>query len=74
MAQRYELGQAADGTWLVRDRFTGSPATYDGELLDGLEMADADDLVDLLNAHDRKRPGDPQRWSPRATSGCGPIR
>lgn len=48
MAQRYELDQAADGTWLVRDRFTGTPATYDGELLDGLEMDEADDLVDLL--------------------------
>lgn len=61
MAQRYELDQAADGTWLVRDRFTGTPATYDGELLDGLEMDEADDLVDLLNALDRKRLGEPQR-------------
>jgi hypothetical protein len=46
---RYDLRREDDGTWTVFDIFTGAPAIAEGEILAGLEMEDADDLVDLLN-------------------------
>lgn len=42
------------------DLFTGQPAVVDGVTLDRLEMGEADDLVDLLNAQERNRVGQPE--------------
>lgn len=46
---RYDIRKEDDDTWTVFDIFTGAPAIAEGEILAGLEMEDADDLVDLLN-------------------------
>jgi hypothetical protein len=46
---RYDLRKEDDGSWTVFDIFTGMPAEVNGIPQDGLEMEQADDLVDLLN-------------------------
>ncbi|MCV9909964.1 hypothetical protein OIV19_20405 [Brucella sp. HL-2] len=46
---RYDLREEEDGSWTVFDIFTGMPAEVNGIPQDGLEMEQADDLVDLLN-------------------------
>lgn len=46
---RYDLRQDNDGTWTVFDIFTGLPARVNEVEQIGLEMEQADDLVDLLN-------------------------
>jgi hypothetical protein len=46
---RYNLRKEYDGSWTVFDIFTGMPAEVNGIPQDGLEMEQADDLVDLLN-------------------------
>ncbi|RVO76225.1 hypothetical protein CN063_33290 [Sinorhizobium meliloti] len=46
---RYNLRQEDDGTWTVFDIFTGLPAEVNEVEQAGLEMEQADDLVDLLN-------------------------
>ncbi|MQW47730.1 hypothetical protein [Sinorhizobium meliloti] len=46
---RYDRRQDADGTWTVFDIFTGLPAEVNEVEQVGLEMEQADDLVDLLN-------------------------
>ncbi|MCK4205297.1 hypothetical protein J3U99_11015 [Brucella pituitosa] len=46
---RYDLRKEDDGSWTVFDIFTGMPAEVNGIPQDGLEMQQADDLVDLLN-------------------------
>ncbi|MQU69059.1 hypothetical protein [Sinorhizobium meliloti] len=43
------LRQEDDGTWTVFDIFTGLPARVNDVEQVGLEMEQADDLVDLLN-------------------------
>jgi hypothetical protein len=56
--QRYDLRQEPDGTWTVFDVFTGQPAVIGETMLaTGLCMEMADDLVDLLNARDRRHWG-----------------
>lgn len=59
MAQhRYEIRREPDGTWTVFDVFTGWPAEVDGHLpATGLDMEEADDLLDLLNLGDLLRRG-----------------
>lgn len=56
--QRYDI-RKEDGTWTVFDVFTGLPAYAQPGGLDGpafgLDMEEADDLVDLLNEADRRR-------------------
>lgn len=56
--QRYDLRREEDGTWTVYDVFTGWAADLPsaGPAV-GLDMEDADDLVDLLNTLDRERRG-----------------
>ncbi|ASW06269.1 hypothetical protein [Rhizobium sp. 11515TR] len=48
----YDLRPNSDGSdyWTVYDIFTGQPAIVNGTIMDALEMEEADDLVDLLNA------------------------
>lgn len=41
-----------DDYWTVFDISTGLPAEVNGNLMDALEMEEADDLVDLLNGLD----------------------
>lgn len=54
---RYDMRDEPDGTWTVFDIFTGLPAVVDDVPLTGLEMEEADDLVDLLNFKDARRRG-----------------
>lgn len=44
------MRQNANGFWTVYDIFTGEPAVVNYTPMDMLEMEEADDLVDLLNA------------------------
>lgn len=53
--QRYDLRKEEDGTWTVFDVFTGQPADAPDGPAFGLDMEDADDLVDILNGLDRQR-------------------
>lgn len=46
---RYDMRKENNGSWTVFDIFTGWPADVYGVPQDGLEMEEADDLVDLLN-------------------------
>lgn len=46
-----------DEYWTVFDIFTGLAAEVNGNLMDALEMEEADDLVDLLNAQYVERRG-----------------
>lgn len=46
---RFSLRREEDASWTVFDIFTGEPAVWNDKLLIGLDMDDADDLVDLLN-------------------------
>lgn len=46
---RYDMRKEKDGTWTVFDIFTGEPAKVNDVPQEGLEMEQADDLVDLLN-------------------------
>ncbi|WP_159591908.1 MULTISPECIES: hypothetical protein [Chelativorans] len=62
--QRYDLRQEPDGTWTVIDVFTGWPAMINGQAqisgdvqATGLDMEEADDLVDLMNLQDVRRRG-----------------
>lgn len=47
--QRYDMRKDEDGTWTVFDIRTDRPASVKGVPQFGLEMDQADDLVDLLN-------------------------
>jgi hypothetical protein len=58
---RYDMRKENDGSWTVFDIFTGLPAKVKGVLQDGLDMEQADDLVDLLNYLDIKRREETQR-------------
>ncbi|MBB4003173.1 hypothetical protein [Aurantimonas endophytica] len=52
---RYTLCKRSNGTWSVVDIFTDFPAIVDGRVMIGMDMEEADDMVDLLNILDRKR-------------------
>ncbi|CTQ67229.1 hypothetical protein [Roseibium alexandrii] len=58
MQQRYDIREEEDGMWTVFDIFTGLPAEVNGEILIGLDIQEADDAVDLMNAIDLKRRGE----------------
>lgn len=58
---RYNLTKAENGTWSVLDAATGGPAEVEGRLLFGLELDDADDLVDVLNAQQRQKAAEADR-------------
>jgi hypothetical protein len=45
---RYEMRKLENG-WAVWDTVTNAPAIVEGRWQTGLEMEDADDMVDLLN-------------------------
>jgi hypothetical protein len=47
-AERYDMRQDDEG-WTVYNVRTGEPARVKGVPQTGLDIADADDLVDLLN-------------------------
>lgn len=52
---RYTLRHGPDDTWAVIDVYTGWPAVSYGVTLIGMELDDADDMVDLLNTLDVSR-------------------
>ena len=52
---RYTMREEDDGTWFVVDIFADAPVTLNGIPMVRLHMEEADDLVDLFNAMDRKR-------------------
>ena len=55
---RYDMRKNEhDEFWTVFDIFTGLPAEVNSNLMDALEMEEADDLVDLLNAQYAERRG-----------------
>ena len=54
MAVRYDMRKGPQG-WEVIDLTTGEPATVNDVVLVGMDLADADDLVDLLNSLETKR-------------------
>ncbi|MBD9636056.1 hypothetical protein IB277_07085 [Ensifer sp. ENS07] len=55
---RYDLRKEPDDTWTVFDIFTGMPAQVNDVEQIGLELEQADDLVDLLNLlYIRRRSG-----------------
>ena len=47
---RYDMREDGTGMWAVYDIFTGLTAEVNGIPQDGLDIEQADDLVDLLNA------------------------
>lgn len=47
---RYAMREDGTGMWAVYDIFTGMTAEVNGVPQDGLDIEQADDLVDLLNA------------------------
>ncbi len=54
MAARYDMRQDDEG-WTVFDIWTGWPAVIKGAKQVGLEIQNADDLVDLLNYMNERR-------------------
>lgn len=46
---RYAMREDGTGMWAVYDIFTGLTAEVNGVPQDGLDIEQADDLVDLLN-------------------------
>lgn len=54
MATRYDMQEDDEG-WTVFDIWTGWPAVIKGAKQVGLEIQDADDLVDLLNYMNERR-------------------
>lgn len=52
---RYTIRKEENGTWSVVDIFTDLPAVVRDVVLIRMDMEEADDMVDLLNALDRKR-------------------
>lgn len=54
MAGRYDMRRDDEG-WTVFDIWTGWPAVVKGAEQIGLDIEDADDLVDLLNALNERR-------------------
>jgi hypothetical protein len=72
MDDRFELRKAANG-WLIWDTLTDTPASVYGRWQTDMDMEEADDLTDLLNALERRRittaarpaaPAGPDRSSP----------
>ena len=47
---RFNMREDGTGMWAVYDIFTGMTAEVNGVPQDGLDIEQADDLVDLLNA------------------------
>ena len=47
---RFAMREDGTGMWAVYDIFTGMTAEVNGIPQDGLDIEQADDLVDLLNA------------------------
>lgn len=55
---RYDVREDGTGMWAVYDIFTGLTAEVNGVPQDGLDIEQADDLVDLLNdAYIERRKG-----------------
>lgn len=52
---RYTMRKEDDGTWSVVDIFADAAVTLKGIPMVRLHMQEADDLVDLFNAMERKR-------------------
>jgi len=52
---RYTMREEDDGTWSVVDFLINIPVALNNVRLVGLEMHEADDLVEHMNAIERKR-------------------
>jgi len=46
---RYERRIEKNGTWTVFDAFTGHPAEVGSRQTTGMQMRDAEEMVDILN-------------------------
>lgn len=46
---RYDMRKMPDGSWCVFDIFTGLAARVNDTYMVGLDIEEADDMVDLLN-------------------------
>lgn len=55
--QRFDIRREPDGSWTVYDVFTGATVAVSGSPMTGLDVEEADDLVDLLNLRDARRRG-----------------
>ncbi|SFB60841.1 hypothetical protein SAMN03159496_05725 [Rhizobium sp. NFR07] len=55
--RRYDLREEGDGTWTVFDIFTGVAAEVFDEPLIGLDLDEAEDIIQILNRVDRQRVG-----------------
>jgi hypothetical protein len=54
MADRYDIRAECEITWTVYDVETDSPALVEGTETVGLNMQDADELAERLNARHRQ--------------------
>lgn len=46
---RYYIAGQEDGTWSVFDRQTNMPAAMENQLLTGMALETADDMLELMN-------------------------
>ena len=57
MTRRFESLLDPCGNWMIWDRFVDLPATYQCQVLEGLEAEDARKLASLLNVMNDIEPG-----------------
>ena len=55
MANRYALRMEQPGSWTIFDIFTGQPVELKQQVMVGMDMRDAEAMVDRLNSRDVKR-------------------
>ncbi|UVK38138.1 hypothetical protein LHFGNBLO_005273 [Mesorhizobium sp. AR10] len=55
MANRYALRMEQPDSWTIFDIFTGQPVELKDQVMVGMNLRDADAMVDRLNSRDVKR-------------------
>lgn len=55
MANRYAMRMEQPGSWTIFDIFTGQPVELKHQVMVGMDMRDAEAMVDRLNSRDAKR-------------------
>jgi hypothetical protein len=55
MANRYAMRMEQPGSWTIFDIFTGQPVELKHQVMVGMDMRDAEAMVDRLNSRDVKR-------------------
>jgi hypothetical protein len=58
---RYDIRRELDRTWTVLDVFTGVAAEVGGKTVVGLQVDDAEELMNILNYEDAVRRGLPKK-------------